>query len=1118
MIGIIKGGFMDDTKNYVVYHLHDFTSNCNGYMDSTTDYKKYIKLAKKSGMKAIAFSNHGGIYDWVKKKQLCDKAGIKYIHGVETYMCTEYSVDERGYHLGLYARNLDGVKEINKIISESTKKGVLEDNSDRHFYHNPRVSMSDIMKTSNNVIVTTACLVSILWRKRDSDDGYVEKFLNWLSDNSERCFLEVQYHTLPDQIEYNKILLDHSKKYNIRLIAGTDTHSGDEYDSQCRLILQKAKNPNYNESEDVESKLDLSWKTYDELVDKFRAQNCLQEDVYLDAINNTNVMADMVEDFKLDYTFKYPALYKGKGLELWAETIKRKFKDKIDNGIIKKQDIKQYYESIKEEFDAMKGQNMQDFMLFMSEVVDYCMENNIPYGFCRGSVGGSMIAYITDITDVDPIVWGTVFSRFCNADRISLADIDIDFAPEDRVRVYEYIMDRFTRENTSYILTLSTLKDRGIIDTLAMGLGYDDLELVAKIKDDFDKILSDYSELVQEEVNVEELFEEKLTESQSIDFDNHALYVSRMKNDSAIRRLDSIKKRFDEMKNDNQDLFYYFDGLKNCVVAKGNHPAGMIGSPISLPDNLGVHYKNGDSEFPISSCSMKAVDSLNYVKFDILGLKNIGILKDVYRYIGSEYLKSHQIDWNDENVWRDMIKSPVGIFQFQGDFAFSLLKEFEPSRVNDMSLVNASLRPSGKSYRDRLISGEFNKNPSEEIDELLKLNNGFLVYQEDTIKFLTDICDFSGSLADTTRRAIGKKDDELLKEQLPKILEGYCNHSSKPREIAEQEAIQFVQIIQDSSEYQFGLNHSTGYSMIGYALARLRYYHPLEFTTAYLNRADENKHMLLGVALAEQLGIEIKQIEFGKSHSQYMFDRDENSIYKGIGSIKYCNDTIAEELLLLANENQYDNIVDIIIDIITKTSVNSRQLEILGGLGFFRKYGKNKYILDVIKRVEKLHGRKQISIKQIGELNINVDLLTKYSNKKTEKIFKEIDFVGYLKEDILSIEDKPMTVRDQVIFENDYLGYVKFCHNKFPKNYYVITEYKVYKNEYKPYITLHNLNNGEEIKTKIKNEMVFIETPIKLFDVIRVNKFDMQYKTKNVGGKWIKTNEKEKILCDYEVY
>ena len=404
--------------NYVVYHLHEDTSNCNGFADSCSNYKEYIKLAKKQKMKAIAFSNHAGVYDWIKKKQDCDKAGIKYIHGIEAYLCTKLEEDERGYHIGLYAKNHDGVLELNLLNSISTSKGKLEDKTDRHFYYNPRISLEELMNTSDNIIITTACLASILWKKKDDQDGYVLQLLEWMSKNNHRCFLEIQYHPYQSQIEYNQLLWKWSKEYNIPLIAGTDTHSSSKYKAECRKILQISKDSYYGE----EDEFDLVWKSFDELVYCFKVQNSLPEEVWMEAINNTNKFADMVDEFKLDYSFKYPDLYGDNALDIWKQTINKKFNHKKDNNIIDTTKLKEYKEKIKEEFDAMKKQNMESLMMFMSELVDYCNENGIPYGFCRGSVGGSQIAYITDITDVDPVRWKTVFSRFCNADRISLAD------------------------------------------------------------------------------------------------------------------------------------------------------------------------------------------------------------------------------------------------------------------------------------------------------------------------------------------------------------------------------------------------------------------------------------------------------------------------------------------------------------------------------------------------------------------------------------------------------------------------------------------------------------------------------------------------------------------------
>jgi DNA polymerase-3 subunit alpha len=458
------------------------------------------------------------------------------------------------------------------------------------------------------------------------------------------------------------------------------------------------------------------------------------------------------------------------------------------------------------------------------------------------------------------------------------------------------------------------------------------------------------------------------------------------------------------------------------------------------------------------------------------------------------------------------------VFQFEGDYAFSLLKDFKPNFINDMSLVNAALRPSGKSYRDKLIAKTFNTNPSNQIDDLLKENYGYLVYQEDTIKFLTDICGFSGSLADTTRRAIGKKDIELLNAQLPKILEGYCEKSTKPREVAEQEAKQFIKIIEDSSEYQFGYNHSTAYSMNGYACVRLRTHYPIEFVTAYLNRSENTEDTINGVNLAKELKIEVKPIEFGKSLSEYAFDKNTNTIYKGIASIKWCNSQIAEELYDLSLEKEYDNFIDLLADIKSKTSINSRQLKILTGLNFFRRFGKNKKLLNSIDMFENLAHRKQINHKQIQELNIDINVLAKNSKKITEKVFKELDMISYIKESVGKIEDKPLSIKEQVEFEITYLEYTIYTNEKAGKNFYIITEYTTYKDKTKPYVTLRHIKTGEDLRTKIKDSKIFTSNPFKLYDILKVNEFKIQKKTKCIGGVWQKTNEDEKILYDYEVY
>ena len=1102
-------------ENYIVHHLHDDTSNCNGYADSCTKYEEYIKLAKKCGMKAIAFSNHGGIYDWIKKKQYCDKNGIKYIHGVELYLCVNLQDNTRGYHIGLYSKNWEGVKELNTLMSIATSKGVKEDKSDRHMYYNPRISFEELMNTSNNIIVTTACFQSPLWKLGDKsvlvDSQGIEtnegkelynynlhkrdELLKWLSKNNQRCFLEIQYHKCETQIKFNQQLYEWSKQYNIPLITGTDTHSSNKYKAECRTVLQKAKDSFYGE----EDEFDLIWKTYDELVEQFKKQNALPLEVVLDAINNTNKLSDMVEEFKLDKSFKYPNLYGNNSKLLWKNRIMKMLKEKKENNIIDVSRFEEYKKAVLEEFKVMSKLGMESFMMFMSELMEWARNNDIHSSPCRGSVGGSVIAYITDIITVDPIKWRTVFSRFCNEDRISLGDIDEDFAPKDRIKVYKYIIERFGNKNVSYILSLSTIQDRGSIDVLAKGLDYKDLGLVKQIKNEFDDIFEEYSKIIQEEVNLEEL--ENAT-SKSPNFDDYKLYINVIRNKEKLKRVKELKTLWDTLRENNKELFYYFDGIKGTVIAKGNHPSGMIGSPITLFDNMGVFYKGGDEDFPVSFCAMKAVDSLNYVKFDILGLKTIGVIQDTYKLLNKKWEEAHEINWDDDNVWSDMLISNAGIFQFEGDYAFDLLSKFKPHAINDMSLVNASLRPSGKSYRNRLISGEFNKNPSEIIDKLLEANKGFLVFQEDSIAFLQEICGFSGSLADTTRRAIGKKDLELLKEQLPKILEGYCNKSNQPREIAEKEAKQFIQIISDSSEYQFGYNHSTGYSMNGYMCARLRYYYPLEYTTAYLNNAEDQADIDNGIALSKAKNINIQNPKFRYSKGEYMCDKETNTIYKGVGSIKYLNETCANQLYELKN-NTYNTFIDLLKDIKEKVDINSRQLTALILLDYFTEFGKSKKLLEVYNKYTDLSSRKQFKKSDLVTMGLTEDIIKRYAKKETEKIFKEVDVESLINELIENIENKDVPLKEKISAEIEYLGYpITKVEND---NLYYVIKIDEFKNKKSitRYLTMYDLHTDDLVKYKLTDFLYFHDNPINEKDIVQIiEESKKPKKHKDDNGNW----------------
>lgn len=1017
-------------NNYTVYHLHSELS----LLDSCTNYKLYIDKAKELGQKAICFTEHGNIYNWIEKKMYCEEKEIKYLHGVEMYLTkallqkddenSEPHKVRDNYHTILIAKNEAGVREINTLIDIASQED--------HTYYKHRISFDEFFNISDNVIKISACLASPL-NKIDMVDNAV------LLDRLLRTYdyYEIQPHVnSSEQKEYNDWLVKMSKKYKKPLIAGTDTHSINNYKAECRSILMKAKKIGFSN----EDQFDLTYKSYDELVEMFRQQGVVDEEVYLQAIENTNVMADSVETFELDTSFKYPKLYGEKDIEVMKQRINTMYKDKRKRRIIS--DSSEYRDRIYEEMRVFEKVGMVGFMLFMSELVCWCWDNGIPIGPCRGSVGGSEVAYITGIIDVDPVVWHTVFSRFCNEDRKEIGDIDIDVSPSQRHLVYDYIIDRFGQDKTAYILAIGTISDKGTIDEIGRALEIP-LGEVEKIKKEY-------------EVDPE-----------------------------------TTKQKY-------PDVFYYFDGLLNTAISQSMHPAGIIASPVTLPDNYGTFWSEGKR---ILQVNMEEVHEVSLVKYDILGLKNIEICKDTCKFAEIKYPRAHELNWNDSKVWDDIITSPVGIFQFEGDYAFDLLQKYKPTMINHLSLVNASLRPSGASYRDRLIAKEVNHNPSEIIDELLKDNNGFLVFQEDTIKFLQEICGLSGSDADNIRRAIGRKQADRLQAALPQILEGYCSKSPKPREVAEQEAKEFLQIIEDSSNYQFGYNHSTGYSMIGYMCAYLRYYYPVEFISAYLNNANNDVDIVNGTALAKQLGISILNPQFRHSKDVYIPDSKNRAIYKGIASIKYLNAEVAQKMYEMR-----DIEFPTFIDFLAVNPCNSRQTEILIRLGFFREFGKSEKLLEIFKMFSEYGGKKQFSKDKV---QLPEKIVLKYATA-TAKLYKVFDMNGLLAEMCSTLEDKSIPLSEIIKAEIEFLGYVQTTLPKLSDNYYAILDINdKYANRV---VKLYRLNNGEMLTVKIKGK-VFNDNPVKQCDIIKAIDISEEPKWgKTPEGEWYRKEETELIL------
>lgn len=380
-----------------MYHCHTEDS----LLDSCTNYREYVELAVRDGMKALSISEHGKPLQWTEKWNACKQAGIKYIHSVEIYL-TE-SLEEKvrdNYHTVLLAKNMDGLRELNALVSKSTDKD--------HFYYTNRISFEEFLNMSDNIMSTSACLASPL-NKLPDDHPMYEKLAR------KYTFLEIQPHSHPDQVAFNKRLYALSKRIGTPLIAGTDTHSSSDYKAECRQILLEAKHKSYGD----EDAFDLTYKTYDELVAAFRRQGALPKEVFLEAIENTNRLADMTEEIDLDLSIKYPILHGSAEADKqeFLDTIDRKLEEKLRKGIIPPEQEQAFRNAIQEEIEVFKKLDMCGFMLSMSELMCWCKDHGMAIGTARGSVGGSRVAYVMDIIDLNPETWHTVFSRFANEHR-----------------------------------------------------------------------------------------------------------------------------------------------------------------------------------------------------------------------------------------------------------------------------------------------------------------------------------------------------------------------------------------------------------------------------------------------------------------------------------------------------------------------------------------------------------------------------------------------------------------------------------------------------------------------------------------------------------------------------
>lgn len=1042
--------------NYVPYHVHSDLSNGVTNIDSVTKFGDYVKLAKSLGMSAMAFSEHGSVFEFFHKKQAIESAGMKYIHAAEFYMTMDIETKIRdNYHIILIARNYYGFLELNKLCTKSFNR------KDNHFYYVPRISFEELSNTSKDIIVTTACIGSVFGR--GSDESKL-KMIEFLIKNKDRCFLEIQHHDVSYQRDYNLKMLALSKRYDIPLIAGTDTHALNELHAKGRLKLQVGKRV-FFEGED---NWDLSFKNYDQLVESYRQQNTLEESVYLTAIENTNLMASMVAPFSLDMSNKYPIIYDNP-----LPIFERKIEEAVKNHpyIHKRYSDEQIQNKIDEELKAYVKTGSVEFMLLQNYLREWERENGIQCGYSRGSVSGSFIAYVLGITQMDSIKFDLNFFRFINPDRVSLADIDTDYGKEDRDKVKRFLLENnmgLPKLHASEIITFNTIVLKGAIRDI--GRAFDmPLEIVDKI-----------SKTSDDEV-----------------------------------QLAKYREKYKEM-------FEYVDIVQGTIVSVGSHPSGVLISDLDIESTVGM-CSSSTSEYPVSMLNMKELDGLNYVKLDILGLDNIALINKTCEMVGIEHLTPDNVDLNDMKVWQSIIDSTVTIFQWESPSASNYLSNFmsketlEKARevIPDFSMIkwlsfgNGLIRPGCASFRDDVAKGIVYDTGMEEINKFMSKTFAHPTMQEDVITFLIKFCGYSPSEADLVRRKISKKGgtEQLLPEIESRFIKFVHNEYGTPKDHAKKVIQSFLKVIEDASAYMFSWNHSDSYSIIGYVCGYLRYYYPLEFLTVALNvfTGDDDKTALI-TGYAQKIGIKILRPKFRFSKSDYIMDKKTNSIYKGLSSIKNMSASTANDLEKLY-EKEYSCFTDVLYDLSVNTCANKTQTDILIKVGFFEEFGN---VAELIRIYENFaffsYGSSKI-IKKANVTDENILNIVQLHSTETEKQYRLISTEDILREievysKSLNIKEYPIGVR--IKFQKELLGYVDLSTQK-PEDLRKLAileiEPKLTKDKKKTWaysLTTSSLGSGKKSELMVMSR-AFDANPVNKFDVIEVREECLQ---KKVSGKY----------------
>ena len=1073
---------------YVNYHKHTHYSNIRT-LDSICKPEDYMKRAVELGHKEYVTTEHGYQGNIYEAYTLCQKYGLKCIYGVEAYYVDDMNdrSSRTNYHIMLVAMTEKGRKQINRIMSKANQDG---------FYYKPRIDLECLLSLNpNDVIVTTACVASRMFKSKikqrltgydENNNPIYEEYedkASWLNDFflpvfnhfGKNLYLEVQNHVTKVQAEYNKKVLAVKEKYGVQLIHANDSHYILPSDAKYRDLFLRAKGMYYED----ESDFILDYPDSDTIIERYIAQGVLNKEQIIEALNNTLVF-DKSEGIHLDKEFKIPKinpdvlknelhyskLNTDNDDEVLREIIKRAWSK--EKGKIQAKRIPEYKKAIYYETDIVQKCGMARYFILDHIIVKRAIEkyNAVLTRSGRGSAVSFYINHLLGLTEIDrlkaPI---TLYpTRFMSAERIlssrSLPDIDLNFANVEPV--IKASKDILGEEGIYYMVAYKPLQESSAFRLWCKANGYQ---------------IDEYDEIAK-------------------DLENH---------------LDD--KKWKDVIEDSK----IFRGVIESIAPS---PCSFLLLDKPIPDEIGL-IRVGNMNNYVMCCALDGYncDVYKYLKNDYLVVRVYEIIDKVYKLIGRPIDDIDTLVKNcDDKVW-DIYANALTttINQSDSDFGKQTLKRYKPKSLAEMSAWVAAIRPGFASLLNIFLDREHYTTGVTELDNILEDSFHFMMYQESIMKYLVWLGIEEKGTYDIIKKIAKKKfKEEELTELQKKLETGWVKNVGTINGFAET-----WQVVQDAAHYSFNASHSLSVAIDSLYGAYLKSNYPLEYFTVVLTMyADDMARTANLIAELPYFGIKLESIKFGKSGSDYSMDKETNTIYKGITSIKYCNNNIANELLELSKHHYY-SFVDLLTAINSKTSVNSRQLTILTGLNFFSDYGCNKYLLNIIDIYNEFASSKIISKKKMSVYEEKFGLteysMTKYAKKETKSQYRDLDNIGLIKELVSKLPNKPMSIVEHVKFEMEYLQYTTYSNQIVDDCYYIVIDFKTYSDPTKPIVILRKIKTGEEIKTRIRHGKTYKQNPFGQFSILKVDNFETCFKKKYVNGHWTSTDETEEVLEEYEV-